>query len=380
VKESGPDMGQREALLDVFRHLELDDQVRKLGAHVAEWIGDGRGLAYVRGEDPQSFVPARQGGEEGAPPEGDAGQVAASKIEGFVGDRDEVLEAALPAFLPAEAVPDGERPAHAWTLPIRDPGGALAGVVVHLAGAEPTPDARARVLKLLEEARPAIANALAVRGIRELVFKDDTADCFNRRYFNEFLSEELARATRFKASLSLIFFDMDNLKSVNNRLGHAMGSRAIFEVSQRVRSKIRKFDKLFRFGGDEFCIVLPETEWHGALEVAERVRESIAGRNLLTEKTGGEGVKMTASFGIASFPLHARNREELIHLADWAMQRIKRGTKNGDTRRSPDSQYARWYSSMVAIPRSRSSLTNRSWSVWNERSTRPLACGEEAGM
>jgi diguanylate cyclase (GGDEF)-like protein len=324
----GAEIGGREALLDVFRHLELDDQVRKLGAHIVGWTGDGHVLAFVRGEEPQQFVPAGQAGMEEPPPEGDTKQLTASKVERYIGDRDEVLEAGLPSFLTRETAAVDELPAHGWTLPVRDPGGVLAGVIVHLAGSEPGAGARDRVLKLLDDARPAIANALAVRSIRELVFKDDTADCFNRRYFNEFLAEELARATRFKASLSLIFFDMDNLKEVNSRLGHAMGSRAIFEVSQRVRAKIRRFDKLFRFGGDEFCIILPETEWHGALEVAERVRESIAGKPLLTEKTGGKGVKMTASFGIASFPLHARNREELIHLADWAMQRIKRGTKN----------------------------------------------------
>jgi diguanylate cyclase (GGDEF)-like protein len=320
--------GEREALLDIFRHLELDDQVRKLGAHIVAWTGDGRVLAFVRGEDPQQFVPTGEGGTDGPPPEGEAVQIAKSKIERYVGDRDEVIEAGLPSFVPKKIVSGGAPPAHGWTLPVRDPAGALAGVIVHLGGSEPDPGSRERIRRLLDESRLAIANALAVRGIRELVFKDDTADCFNRRYFNEFLAEELSRATRFKAALSLIFFDMDNLKEVNSSLGHAAGSRAIFEVSQRVRAKIRRFDKLFRFGGDEFCIVLPETEWHGALEVAERVRESIAGKRLLTEKTGGKGVKMTASFGIASFPLHARSREELIHLADWAMQRIKRGTKN----------------------------------------------------
>ena len=323
-----PEIGQREALLDVFRHLELDDQVRKLGAQVVAWTGDGRILAFVRGEDPKQFVPAGEAGMEGEPPEGGAGQVPASKVERYIGERDEIVEPGLPPFLSQESASGDEAPAHGWTLPVRDPGGALAGVVVHLGGSEPDAGARDRVLKLFDEARPAVANALAVRSIRALVFKDDTADCFNRRYFNEFLAEEIARATRFKASLSLIFFDMDNLKEVNSTWGHTAGSQAIFEVSQRVRSKIRRFDKLFRFGGDEFCIVLPETEWHGALEVAERVRESIAGKPLLLEKTGGKGVKMTASLGIASFPLHARNREELIHLADWAMQRIKRGTKN----------------------------------------------------
>jgi diguanylate cyclase (GGDEF)-like protein len=109
-----------------------------------------------------------------------------------------------------------------------------------------------------------------------------------------------------------------------------MGSRTLLEVSQRVRGRIRRFDKLFRFGGDEFCILLPETEWHGALEVTQRVREAISARPMLEEPLGaGRGVLMTASFGIASYPLHAATKEDLVQAADRAMQSVKRNSKNG---------------------------------------------------
>jgi diguanylate cyclase (GGDEF)-like protein len=183
---------------------------------------------------------------------------------------------------------------------------AVAAVVV----LEPARDAASALTDLAARIRPAVANAMQVRAIRELTIKDDTASCFNRRYFEEFILEEMARANRFKTPMSLIFFDMDNLKDVNTRLGHAAGSKTLLEVSERVRGKIRKFDKLFRFGGDEFCIVLPETEWHGAMEVAERVREAICGRPFLLGTRHTElGEPMTASFGIASFPLHAAPRK-----------------------------------------------------------------------
>ena len=69
-----------------------------------------------------------------------------------------------------------------------------------------------------------------------------------------------------------------------------MGSRTLLEVSTRIRSKIRKFDRLFRFGGDEFCILLPETEWHGAMEVAQRVSEAVAGKHFLIRELGNDGV------------------------------------------------------------------------------------------
>ena len=138
--------------------------------------------------------------------------------------------------------------------------------------------------------RCAVGHALQVVGLRRLIIKDDTAACFNRRYFEEFLPEELARAARFRSPVSLIFLDMDNLKEVNTLHGHSMGSQTLLEVSRRIRNRIRKFDKLFRFGGDEFCIVLPETEWHGAVEVAERVREAITASAFLQEEIGGGGI------------------------------------------------------------------------------------------
>ena len=231
---------------------------------------------------------------------------------------------------------DGVR---ALAVPLRGEGEQAVAAVVLL---DPGRDAAAALTDLAERVRPAIVNAMQVRAIRELTIKDDTASCYNRRYFEEFILEEMSRANRFKTPMSLIFFDMDNLKDVNTRLGHAAGSRTLLEVSERVRGKIRKFDKLFRFGGDEFCIVLPETEWHGATEVAERVREAISGRPFLAATRGAQGAQpMTASFGIASFPLHARTKEELVQRADRAMQAVKTTTKNGiataERRRDPDA-------------------------------------------
>jgi diguanylate cyclase (GGDEF)-like protein len=193
---------------------------------------------------------------------------------------------------------------------------------------EPSAAICSRLDELLEHARPAVGHAMQVVGLRRLIIKDDTAACFNRRYFEEFLPEELARAARFRSPVSLIFLDMDNLKEVNTLHGHSMGSQTLLEVSRRIRNRIRKFDKLFRFGGDEFCIVLPETEWHGAVEVAERVREAITASAFLQEDIGGGGIGMTASLGIASFPLHARTQKDLISTADRAMQQVKKKSKN----------------------------------------------------
>jgi diguanylate cyclase (GGDEF)-like protein len=256
------------------------------------------------------------------------GRVTIERVHEWLGERAlRVAEGLGPLGETAERWPEPP-PAASAIAAIPGPNGRAAALVVLHLDAAPAAETLERVARLLEAARPAIHNALHVLSIRELVIKDDTAQCFNRRYFETTLPAELARASRFRTPLSLIFLDMDNLKEVNTRHGHAMGSRTLHEVSRRIRAKIRRFDKLFRFGGDEFCIVLPETEWHGALEVAERVRHAIASRPLLVQELGPEGARMTASLGIASFPLHARGMRELIEQADRAMQRIKHGTKN----------------------------------------------------
>lgn len=314
------------AVLRVSQRIDLSEQMRDVLESAHGWTGSSAGFMFSPGEEKKLLfvavhtVPGDYPHPE--PPSSlDPSRVGTlTKLEIFEG---------LGPFPEAGLVWPGAPPTRSLAAPLKGLTDEILGILLLVDPRDDDPAATGRIQGMLELSRPALANAVQVRGIRDLVIKDDTAECFNRRYFEDFLPEELSRASRFRTPMSLIFFDMDNLKEVNSRLGHAMGSRTLHEVSLRVRSKVRKFDKLFRFGGDEFCIVLPETEWHGALEVAERVREAIAGRELLIRERGeGNGVSMTASFGIASFPLHARTKEELIQRADRAMQRVKNGTKN----------------------------------------------------
>ena len=173
---------------------------------------------------------------------------------------------------------------------------------------------------------PVLRNIAMVEELKETSLRDDIAACYNRRYFDVFLGEEIARAKRFRSQVSILFMDMDNLKQINSAHGHAMGSRTLLEVSMRVNGGIRKIDKLFRFGGDEFCVVLPETSAVGALEVAARLRTRIDSASLLVQEVGG--VKLTASFGVASFPEHGASADALVVAADRAMQGVKAAGKN----------------------------------------------------
>jgi diguanylate cyclase (GGDEF)-like protein len=320
------DLDLLEGVLEAHATLDIPTQAKVLLARAARWAGAWCGFGLVPGEEPGTLVP---GIREvlASRPVGGLRPVEATAAAGWVGEGGVVAFEGLGPFVAlAEAWP-GPGPRSSLALPLRGEESTPVAILLLLLDGEAPPDVVARLERLAAEARPALRNADQVRRVRELVIKDDTAQCFNRRHFETALPEELSRAARYHAALSLIFLDLDNLKEVNNRHGHAAGSRMLFEVSQRIRGKIRRFDKLFRFGGDEFCIVLPETQWHGALEVAERVRDAIARRPFL-EAAGTGGVRMTASMGIASFPLHARSQKELIEQADRAMQRMKSGTKN----------------------------------------------------
>jgi len=240
----------------------------------------------------------------------------------------------------------GEGPSATWAPAITPAPAAIRSLAIDQVLAVPLPGAGAligmllvarerqtlgvddmdRIGRLVPELLPALANAVLVEHYKELIIKDDQTDSYNRRYFDRFLSEEVYRAHRYATSLSLIFLDMDNLKEVNNRYGHAMGSKALREVSRRLIGTIRGSDKLFRYGGDEFCVVLPETDPRGARDLAERLRVALGSKPFLVHDT--PGMPLTASFGIASYPEHSRTSLGLIRCADKAMQRIKLAGKN----------------------------------------------------
>jgi diguanylate cyclase (GGDEF)-like protein len=127
--------------------------------------------------------------------------------------------------------------------------------------------------------------------------------------------------------LSLVFFDLDKFKNVNDTYGHLVGSRLLSEVGRIVQKTIRKIDKAARYGGDEFVILLPQTDKSGACTLAVKLQEAL--RDNLFKTDSGNPLTVTASFGVASFPDDAMSSSELINSADEAMYHVKASGRNG---------------------------------------------------
>jgi diguanylate cyclase (GGDEF)-like protein len=184
----------------------------------------------------------------------------------------------------------------------------------------------ANVSRYLRAVTQVLGNVYQLTRSRDLAMRDDLTKAFNRRFFESYLDEEMERARRYGSIFSIIFLDLDDLKMVNNFYGHLTGSRTLQEVAKRILNAVRGIDKVVRFGGDEFCIILPQTDQDQALAVANRVRRAFVAAPFTLEPN--IEISITASFGIASYPLHAMTKEDLIRQADQAMYRVKSTTKN----------------------------------------------------
>ncbi|MUI14492.1 diguanylate cyclase [Massilia dura] len=167
---------------------------------------------------------------------------------------------------------------------------------------------------------------------KNLSERDPLTGCHNRRYLQqELLNMELSRARRFRLSLAVIACDIDYFKSVNDTYGHAAGDRVLVAFTTLLRGMIREnVDSLIRFGGEEFLLVLPETDLAGAMHLAERMRLAVAAA--ATNIAPGKSVSVTASFGVTSvnfanvvarFP-----QESVIELADQLLYAAKHDGRN----------------------------------------------------
>lgn len=201
--------------------------------------------------------------------------------------------------------------------------GQLVGVI-HLGSYEPRSftDEHLRLVTIAcSQAAMAIKNAILYRRTEELAVTDPMTGLYNYRYFYIRLADEIQRARGMGKMLSLIYLDLDDFKQYNDLYGHQVGDTVLREFAELIRKCTRESDIAARYAGDEFVVLLPNTDQPEAVVVGERIRASVeefsfgADCNLC--------LHVTVSVGVATFPAHAVNESELIHAADKAMYTSK---------------------------------------------------------
>lgn len=200
-------------------------------------------------------------------------------------------------------------------------------VVMGLRG---TPESAALNSPLLNffhrQARLSLINSERTAQAQSLIYIDDLTKLYNSRYLNVVLDREMKRSERYRNFFSVLFMDVDFFKRVNDAHGHLVGSRVLVEVGSLLRSCVRETDTVVRYGGDEFVVLLVETNAEEAKLVAERMRLMVESGRFVTDL--GLDIRLTISVGIAAFPEHAGNKQHLLNLADQAMYRGKESSRN----------------------------------------------------
>jgi diguanylate cyclase (GGDEF)-like protein/PAS domain S-box-containing protein len=169
----------------------------------------------------------------------------------------------------------------------------------------------------------AVENARLYQEMRHMALTDGLTGLYNSRHFYRVLEQELLRSERYGHTFSLLMFDLDNFKSYNDRYGHLAGDDLLRELAGLIKGLVRRSDTAFRYGGEEFMLILPETSRPDALVLAERLRQAVQEHAFVVR----EGIplgRITISIGVATYPEDARDVEGLVNAADMALLEAKK--------------------------------------------------------
>jgi diguanylate cyclase (GGDEF)-like protein len=182
------------------------------------------------------------------------------------------------------------------------------------------------LLKVLcNQAATSIANSKLHGEIEKMATTDGLTGLFNHRVFQEKLTQELKRISRFSETISLMLVDIDFFKKINDTYGHPVGDLILKKVSRIIQQAIRDIDIPARYGGEEFGVILPKTDEKAARNIAERLRKTVQDKSFTAE---GRTFNITVSVGIATSPADAKGKEDLIDKADQALYSAKHSGRN----------------------------------------------------
>ncbi len=185
-----------------------------------------------------------------------------------------------------------------------------------------------RLQPLADSVAVALENIRLFQRTREMSITDEITPLFNFRFFHQILERELKLVDRYRSVLSVIFLDLDRFKPINDTYGHLRGSRVLREVGFLLRAAVRETDYPARYGGDEFVVILPQTDRRSAEALAEKLRRLIEGHTFLQEE--GINARIGVSLGVASYPQEADTKEKLVRLADERMYADKQDRTRHD--------------------------------------------------
>ena len=185
----------------------------------------------------------------------------------------------------------------------------------------------ARLQPLADAVALAFENVRLFQKTRQLSITDEVTPLHNFRYFHQALDRELKLVNRYGGVLSLLFVDLDRFKPINDQYGHLRGSRTLREVGFLIRAAVRETDIPARYGGDEFVVILPQTDGPSAKVLAEKLRRLVEGHTFLQEEN--INARLGVSLGVATYPAEATTKEALIRLSDQRMYEDKESRRTG---------------------------------------------------
>jgi diguanylate cyclase (GGDEF)-like protein len=168
-----------------------------------------------------------------------------------------------------------------------------------------------------------IQNAHYVERVKQLAYLDGLTGIFNRRFFELRIMEEIERARRYGTGMAVIMADIDQFKRLNDEFGHLLGDEVLRQVSSLFHQQLRKIDVVCRYGGEEFAILLTQTNAQQAIAIAEKLRRSVE-----SYQFPGVPRTVTISAGVAAFPAHGKSRDEMIRAADNGLYAAKQAGRN----------------------------------------------------